>query len=45
MSKARVWLPPTVIVLSTSVGDAHNGGPSAAAIDAGSNNYANDPDS
>ena len=45
MSQLKPWSPPTLSVLRTSAADAENGGPSAAAIDLGTNNYANDPTS
>lgn len=43
MSTLKAWSPPMLHMLCTSADQARNGGPSAAAIDAGTNNYANDP--
>lgn len=40
MSESVTWSTPQLIVLGAGVDDSRNGGPTAAAIDAGSDVYA-----
>lgn len=42
MSNANIWSPPTLMVLSTSAGDARAGGVSAKATDGRDYSYADD---